>query len=332
MASTTSSSAAATRATSSRSISPTTSCTCRTSRSTWRTTRWRSTSSNAEPWRVTLVDTGDDTLTGGRLKRVARLSAGRGGVLLHLWRWRRRHRHHAPRSPSTARTASWRPSPPCSRRAATARSSSTGERVCAVSPRSRAATAAWINGGFFVLSPRCASTDIDGDETAWEAEPLDDARARRRADGLSRTTASGSRWTRCATRTISKICGHRAGAVEDVVMHVPIRLLARQARAGHRAHRLQGQLAGAVAAAAGRASDRVSRWPPTDALNLSTLRGSATSHRQSHAATSRDAAALARSVAALPARDRLSSGGAAAGARSLRAIRSGPIDATSWAR
>ena len=33
--------------------------------------RWRCTSSKAEPWRVTLVDTGDDTMTGGRLKRVA---------------------------------------------------------------------------------------------------------------------------------------------------------------------------------------------------------------------------------------------------------------------
>ena len=40
----------------------------------------------AEPWRVTLVDTGEHTLTGGRLKRVAQLHQERRGVLLHLWR------------------------------------------------------------------------------------------------------------------------------------------------------------------------------------------------------------------------------------------------------
>ena len=33
---------------------------------------------HAEPWRVTLVDTGEDTMTGGRLKRVQRLHRGRG--------------------------------------------------------------------------------------------------------------------------------------------------------------------------------------------------------------------------------------------------------------
>jgi glucose-1-phosphate cytidylyltransferase len=30
----------------------------------------------AEPWRITLVDTGEDTMTGGRLKRIARHVAG----------------------------------------------------------------------------------------------------------------------------------------------------------------------------------------------------------------------------------------------------------------
>ena len=48
--------------------------------------------SSAEPWRVTLVDTGEQTQTGGRLKRVLALRRRRG-VLLHLRRRRRRHRH-----------------------------------------------------------------------------------------------------------------------------------------------------------------------------------------------------------------------------------------------
>ncbi len=46
-------------------------------------------------WRVTLVDTGEDTMTGGRLKRVAQLSQGRRGILLYLRRRRRRCRHRA---------------------------------------------------------------------------------------------------------------------------------------------------------------------------------------------------------------------------------------------
>ena len=41
---------------------------------------------HAEPWRVTLVDTGETTNTGGRLKRVASLPRCRA-VLLYLWRW-----------------------------------------------------------------------------------------------------------------------------------------------------------------------------------------------------------------------------------------------------
>ena len=48
---------------------------------------------NAEPWRVTLVDTGEDTMTGGRLKRVADYVERRRVLLLHLRRRRRRRRH-----------------------------------------------------------------------------------------------------------------------------------------------------------------------------------------------------------------------------------------------
>ena len=45
--------------------------------------------SKAEPWRVTLVDTGEETQTGGRLKRVRRYLDGDEDVLLHLRRRRR---------------------------------------------------------------------------------------------------------------------------------------------------------------------------------------------------------------------------------------------------
>ena len=55
-----------------------------------------------------------------------------------------------------------------------------------------------INGGFFVLSPKVAGY-LGDDSTIWEREPLERPFPRRRADGLRHTTASGSRWTRCAT-------------------------------------------------------------------------------------------------------------------------------------
>ena len=74
-----------------------------TSRSTSRRTRSRALHRRAEPWRVTLVDTGESTMTGGRLKR-SRLHRRRD-VLLHLRRRRRRRRHRQARSSSTARTA-----------------------------------------------------------------------------------------------------------------------------------------------------------------------------------------------------------------------------------
>ena len=55
---------------------------------------------------------------------------------------------------------------------------------CAASPRSRAATATWINGGFFVCEPAVGDA-IAGDDTKWEEEPLRDLAARGRAHGLS---------------------------------------------------------------------------------------------------------------------------------------------------
>ena len=61
----------------------------------------------AEPWRVTLVDTGAATMTGGRLKRVSRYLDPRRELLHDLWRRRGRHRHRradrVPRAPRQAR-------------------------------------------------------------------------------------------------------------------------------------------------------------------------------------------------------------------------------------
>lgn len=124
---------------------------------------------HAEPWRVTLVDTGEDSMTGGRLRRVARylegdeafcFTYGDGVADINIRQEIDFHRAHG--------------------KLAT---------VCAVQPPGRYGAlmrdgdavhgfkekppgdGAWINGGFFVLSPKVIPY-IDGDDMPWEAEPL----------------------------------------------------------------------------------------------------------------------------------------------------------------
>ncbi|MCP9473140.1 MAG: glucose-1-phosphate cytidylyltransferase [Nitrospira sp.] len=124
---------------------------------------------HAEPWRVTLVDTGEHTMTGGRLKRVAQyvereesfcFTYGDGVADIDLTAEIAFHRSH--------------------RRLAT---------VCAVLPPGRFGAlelaqgrverftekprgdGGWINGGFFVLSPKVIDF-VEQDSTVWEGQPL----------------------------------------------------------------------------------------------------------------------------------------------------------------
>ena len=163
----------------------------------------------AEPWRVTLVDTGDDTMTGGRLKRVRTLRQGRRRLLLHLWRRRRRCRHPAAIDFHRARQAG------------------DGHRRAAA----RAAIGALeLDGdaviGFHGKAPRrwrldqrrlfravaeVSSTIIEGDHSSWEPDRLSQSGARRQLMPIG-TTASGKPWTPCATRTCSKNSGNRGKA------------------------------------------------------------------------------------------------------------------------
>jgi glucose-1-phosphate cytidylyltransferase len=124
--------------------------------------------SSAEPWRVTLVDTGADTATGGRLKRVLPyvgdedfcLTYGDGLADVDLTHLLEFHRAQETLGTVTAvqpggrfgaldvedgRVAEFREKP--------------------------AGDGSWINGGFFVLSPSIGDY-IDGDETVFEQEPL----------------------------------------------------------------------------------------------------------------------------------------------------------------
>lgn len=124
---------------------------------------------NAEPWKVTLVDTGDDTLTGGRLKRVADyikdeeafcFTYGDGVSDVDIGATIRFHQQHGKLATVTAVQ-------PPGRYGALERS---GDQVTGFVEKPRG-DGGLINGGFFVLSPKCLDL-IDGDRSSWEGAPL----------------------------------------------------------------------------------------------------------------------------------------------------------------
>ena len=125
----------------------------------------------AEPWRVTLVDTGETTLTGGRLKRIADyirddeafcFTYGDGVADIDVTGQIAFHRRHGRLATVTAVQ-------PPGRYGALAMEDATGQ-VAGFIEKPRG-DGGWINGGFFVLSPRCLEY-IEGDQTPWEGEPL----------------------------------------------------------------------------------------------------------------------------------------------------------------
>ena len=127
-------------------------------------------SNGAEPWRVTLVDTGDGTMTGGRLKRVARhlegaerfcLTYGDGVADVDIAALLDFHDSHGHLATMTA------VKPPGRFGAALLN----GSRVIQFTEKP-SGDDGYINGGFFVLSPKVLDF-IDGDETMWEREPLE---------------------------------------------------------------------------------------------------------------------------------------------------------------
>jgi glucose-1-phosphate cytidylyltransferase len=123
----------------------------------------------AEPWRVTLVDTGEETLTGGRLKRVGSylegeeafcFTYGDGVANVDISGLIAFHRAHGKLATVTAVQ-------PPGRYGALAME---GAAVRGFIEKPRG-DGGWINGGFFVLAPECLQ-HIEGDESSWEGEPL----------------------------------------------------------------------------------------------------------------------------------------------------------------
>jgi len=126
--------------------------------------------SGAEPWKVTLVDTGLNTMTGGRVKRVQKyignepfmLTYGDGVSNIDISKLVDFHKK--------------------GKRLATLTAVQTGGKFGALGlsgdtiesfQEKPKGDGAWINGGFFVLEPQIFDYIKDGDPTIWERGPLE---------------------------------------------------------------------------------------------------------------------------------------------------------------
>ena len=122
----------------------------------------------AEPWKVTLVDTGDGSMTGGRLKRVTNylgdedfcFTYGDGLSDVNISELVRFHKEQGSLATETA------VQPPGRFGLLDVQE----EKVVEFNEKPLG-DGSWINGGYFVLSPKVIER-INGDATSWESEPL----------------------------------------------------------------------------------------------------------------------------------------------------------------
>jgi glucose-1-phosphate cytidylyltransferase len=126
---------------------------------------------HAEPWRVSLIDTGDATMTGGRIRRIADyvkddeafcLTYGDGVSDVDIGRLVDFHRAHGQLATITATN-------PLGRFGTL--NIQGNDRVTSFREKPHG-DGGMINGGFFVLSPKVIDF-IEGDQTLWEREPLE---------------------------------------------------------------------------------------------------------------------------------------------------------------
>ncbi|MFU8861770.1 MAG: glucose-1-phosphate cytidylyltransferase [Cyclonatronaceae bacterium] len=128
-------------------------------------------SNKAEPWKVTLVDTGYATMTGGRIRRIREyldgetfcMTYGDGISNLNIQELIQFHKEQDAYATLTA------VHPPGRFGSFTLGHEQTKIETFTEKPRG---DGAWINGGFFVLEPE-AIDYIEGDHTVWEREPLE---------------------------------------------------------------------------------------------------------------------------------------------------------------
>jgi glucose-1-phosphate cytidylyltransferase len=134
-----------------------------------RTDRVEVHSTAAEPWRITLVDTGENTLTGGRLKRIKPyvdgeeffFTYGDGVADIDMHDLLRVHR-------TQGRIATVTAIQPAARFGALLIENGA---IAGFQEKPRG-EGGWVSGGYFVLSPPVFDY-IDGDETVWEREPME---------------------------------------------------------------------------------------------------------------------------------------------------------------
>jgi glucose-1-phosphate cytidylyltransferase len=126
---------------------------------------------HAEPWKVTLIDTGEDTMIGGRIKKILPyigdddafcVTYGDGVADINIRESIDFHRREGRLATVTA-------TQPPGRFGAI---NYQGNRVTGFQEKPRG-DGGWINGGFFVLSPKVGDY-IEGDSTVWEKEPMTD--------------------------------------------------------------------------------------------------------------------------------------------------------------
>lgn len=126
--------------------------------------------SKAEPWKITLVDTGLNTMTGGRIKRIKKyvedgtfmLTYGDGIGSVDISELLEFHKKHNRYATVTAVQPSGRFG---------AINMDDKNNVLSFQEKPKG-DGAWINGGFFVLEPNIFDY-IEGDETVWERQPLE---------------------------------------------------------------------------------------------------------------------------------------------------------------
>jgi glucose-1-phosphate cytidylyltransferase len=124
---------------------------------------------NAEPWRVTLVDTGEDTMTGGRLKNASAyvgdedfcFTYGDGVSDLDMGKLVAFHKQNKTLATVTA------VQPPGRFGALNLK----GDLITSFEEKPKG-DGGWINGGFFVLSPKVIDY-VTGSDTVWERDPME---------------------------------------------------------------------------------------------------------------------------------------------------------------
>lgn len=124
---------------------------------------------NVEPWRITLVDTGEKTMTGGRIKRISQyldeedfcLTYGDGVGNINITQLIDFHRQNNVLATVTSTKPPGR----------FGSLKMKDNRVYGFQEKP-IGDGGWINGGFFVLSPKVLDY-IKNDQTVWENEPLE---------------------------------------------------------------------------------------------------------------------------------------------------------------